>query len=79
MLTLSFEVVLLTRWVVLEGLLERIHGNFSSRGQEGYAAAHHCIASDVVVLIKAASCLYDRQALVARVEHHLCMTCELST
>lgn len=72
-------VVMVTRWVVLVGLLKGIHGNFRSRGQEGHAAAHHCINGEVVVVIKATACLGDCQVLVARVEDHLCTASELST
>lgn len=70
---------MVTRWVVLVDLLEGVHGDFSSGGQEGHAATHRRIDSEVVVLIKAAACLDDRQALVAGVEDHLCMASELST
>lgn len=71
--------VVVTRWVVLVGLLEGIHGDFSSGGQERNAAAEYGVNSEVVVVVKAAACLDDWQALVAGVEDHLCTTSELST
>lgn len=51
--------VVVTRWVILVGLLERIHGDFSSRGQERNAATECGVNSEVVVVVKAAACLDD--------------------
>lgn len=50
---------MVTRWVVLVGLLEGIHGNFSSRGQEGHAAAEYSIHGEVVLVVKATARLDD--------------------
>lgn len=56
---MSLLVVMVTRWVVLVGLLEGIHGNLSSRGQEGHVAANYSIHSEVVVVVKAMARLND--------------------
>lgn len=57
--TIGLWVVVVTGWVVLVGLLKGIHGNFSSRGNEGHTAAQDSINSEVVVVIKATTCLDD--------------------
>lgn len=52
-------VVVVTRWVVLVDLLEGIHGDFSSRGQERNAAAEFGVNGEVVMVVKAAARLDD--------------------
>lgn len=68
-----------TRRVVLVGLLEGLHSNFSSRWNEWNIAINDSIHSEVVVFVKAAARLRDGQALVAGAKHHLSMTTELCT
>lgn len=76
---LSLLVAVITRWVVLVGLLKGFHGHFSFGGQEGHAAAQHCVDSEVVVVVEATPSLDDCQALVARVKHNFCVAGELGT
>lgn len=68
-----------TGWVVLVGLLERVHGHFGPGGQEGHTAAQNGVHRKVVVLVQPAARLDDGQPLVARIKHHLGVPGELGT
>lgn len=76
---MSLLAAVITRWVVLVGLLKGFHGHFGFGGQEGHAAAHHRVNGEVVVVVEATPSLDDCQPLVARVKHNLCVAGELGT
>lgn len=50
---------MVTRGVVLVGLLKGIHGNLGSRGKEGHVAIDDSIHGEVVVVVKATTGLSD--------------------
>lgn len=49
----------LTGRVVLVCLLKGVHGDFSTRGQDGHAATQHCVNGEVIVVVQTTSCLKD--------------------
>lgn len=70
-------VAVLTRWVVMVGLLEGVHGDLGPGGQERHAATQSSVHRQVVVDVQAAASLDDGQPLVARIEDHLSVAAEL--
>lgn len=70
---------MVTRRIVLIGLLKGLHSDFGSRWDERHVAVDNSIHGEEIVLVQTPPCLQDGQAVVPRVKLHLRMPSELGT